>query len=422
MATPSRLKFGAFLAPHHPVGEHPTLQIHRDIELVTQLDRLGYDEFWCGEHHSSGWETIASPEMFLAAAAQVSHTIRLGTGVISLPYHHPFNVAQRIVQLDHMSRGRAIFGSGPGALPSDARTLGISPMVQRDRQDEAMGVILRMLRGERVSHECEWFTLRDAELQILPVQDDMPAATASSISPSGMQLAGKHGTGVLSIASTSSEGLTALPTQWEFAEESAAAHGQTVDRRNWRVLMSWHLAETREQARAEAVHGLHRWHNEYNVWTLGRPGATHVDDAWRLLDQVTATGSNGAGAAVVGTPDDLVAAIRSMQQITGGFGVVLGFAHDWANIEATRRSWDLVARYVVPELNGYTTGLRRSMQFVHDHQAELMMGAGAAIMDKIMAHDGAAQAMAITMQQMAEAAEARRSQSEFRPGAALPES
>lgn len=192
--------------------------------------------------------------MFLGAAAMRTGHIRLGTGVVSLPYHHPFNVAQRMVQLDHLSRGRAIFGSGPGALPSDARTLGIDPMTQRARQDEALGVIRRLLAGEdRFSHDSDWFTLRDAALQILPVQEEMPMVTASSISPSGMKLAGKYGIGVLSIASTSAEGLQALPTQWAFAEQAAAEHGQQVDRRNWRVLMSWHLAETREQARAEVV-------------------------------------------------------------------------------------------------------------------------------------------------------------------------
>ena len=144
----SKMNFGAFLAPHHPIGEHPMLQLQRDLDLVEQLDQLGIDEFWCGEHHSTGWEVIASPEMFLAAAAQRSHRIMLGTGVISLPYHHPFNVAQRMVQLDHMTGGRAIFGSGPGALPSDAFTLGIDPMTQRDRQDEALGVIRRLLAGD----------------------------------------------------------------------------------------------------------------------------------------------------------------------------------------------------------------------------------------------------------------------------------
>ena len=172
--------------------------------------------------------------------------------------------------------------------------------------------------------------------------------------------------------------------------------------------MAFHLAETREQARAEAVHGLHRWHNEYNVWTLGRPGAVAVDDPWDLLDRTTQGGAEGAGAAVVGTPDDLVAAIRHLHDITGGFGVVLGFAHDWANREATLRSWDLVARYVVPEINGLTTGLRASAQYLHDNQADLMGGASRAVMAKIMAHDGAAKAMATTMEQMQQRARTTR--------------
>ena len=184
----SRLGFGAFLAPHHPIGENPTLQFRRDLKFVEHLDELGFDEFWCGEHHSSGWEMIASPEMFLAAAGERTKRIKLATGVISLPYHNPYNVAQRMVQLDHMTGGRAIFGSGPGALPSDAYTLGIDPMTQRDRQDEAIGVIRRLFAGERVTHESDWFTLKDARLQLFPLQEDMPMVTASSISPSGMTL------------------------------------------------------------------------------------------------------------------------------------------------------------------------------------------------------------------------------------------
>ena len=239
-----RLRFGAFLAPHHPVGEHPMLQFRRDLDLVEQLDRLGYDEFWCGEHHSSGWEMIGSPEMFLAAAGERTKRIKLATGVVSLPYHHPFNVAQRMVQLDQMTGGRAIFGSGPGALASDAHTLGIDPMVQRDRQDEAIGVIRRLMRGERVSHESDWFMLRDAALQLLPLQDEMPFAVASQISPSGMTLAGKHGIGVISIGSLAEEGLNALPTQWGFAEQAAQKHG--TDRRSQGLARAAVLAHRRD--------------------------------------------------------------------------------------------------------------------------------------------------------------------------------
>jgi len=411
----ARMKFGAFLAPHHPLGENPTLQLQRDLQLVQHLDQLGYDEFWCGEHHSSGWEMIGSPELFLAAAGERTSRIMLGTGVVSLPYHHPFNVAQRIVQLDHQTRGRVIFGTGPGALPSDAWTLGIDPMKQRDRQDEALGVIIRLLRGEeRFSVESDWFTLRDAQLQILPLQEDMQMVAASSISPSGMQIAGKYGIGVISIASTSSEGLQALPTQWSFAEEAAAKNNKTVDRKNWRVLMSWHIAESRKDAEKEAKHGLQRWHNEYNVRVLGRPGAKRVEDADELLAQIAGRGAEGTGAAVVGTPDELVASIRELQQVTGGFGTVIGFAHDWADREATLRSWELFARYVMPEVNGFSENQKASAQFLVDNQKQLMAGAGAAIMAKITQNEKAAAAMAVTMKRMQEQPQG----GEWRPGAA----
>src|SRR6195952_536322 len=324
----ARLKFGAFLAPHHPIGEHPMLQFRRDLDFVEQIDALGFDEFWCGEHHSSGWEMIASPEMFLAAAGERTKRIKLGTGAVSLLYHQPLNVPQRIVQLDPMTGGRAIFGSGPGALASDAHTLGIDPMTQRDRQDEAIGIIRRLFAGERVTAKSEWFTLQDAALQLLPLQEEMPFAVASQISPSGMTLAGKHGIGIISIGSLSDEGLNALPTQWSFAEASAAKHGKTVDRKNWRVLLSWHIAETREKARVEARDGLMRHHNEYITATLQRPGAKPFKTPDQAVD-MTAFSDNAA--ATIGTPDDLVKRIKEVLAISGGFGTVVGFVHDWAN-------------------------------------------------------------------------------------------
>src|SRR4030088_2254406 len=319
-----RLGFGAFLAPHHPIGENPTLQFRRDLKFVEHLDELGYDEFWCGEHHSSGWEMIASPEMFLAAAGGRSKRIKLATGGVSLPYPHPFNVAQRMVQLDYMTGGRVIFGSGPGALASDAHTLEIDPMLLRDRQDEAIGIIRRLFRGERVTAKSDWFTLQDAALQLLPLQQEMPFAVASMISPSGMTLAGKHGIGIISIGSLSEEGLNALPTQWGFAEAAAAKHGQTVDRKNWRVLLSWHIAETREKAIAEARHGLLRHHNEYIVGTLQRPGAKPFSDPDEAVEK---TAFGDGAAATIGTPDDLVARIKSVIEVSGGFGTIVGFVH-----------------------------------------------------------------------------------------------
>ncbi len=392
----SRLGFGAFLAPHHPIGEHPMLQFRRDIALVEHLDNLGYDEFWCGEHHSSGWEMIASPEMFLAAAAERTKRIKLGTGVVSLPYHHPFNVAQRLVQLDWMSGGRAIFGSGPGALASDAHALGIDPMLLRDRQDEAIGIIRRLMKGERITYKGEWFELNDAALQLLPLQEEMPFAVASQISPSGMTLAGKYGIGIISIGSLSSEGLNALPTQWSFAEDAAKKAGTTVDRKNWRVLLSWHIAETREKAKEQARDGLLRHHNEYVYGTLQRPGLKPFADR----DEAVEKTAFGPGAvATIGTPDDLIARIKQVLDLSGGFGTVVGFVHDWANPENTMRSWDMVARYVVPEINGYMRKLRESREFVATNR-EYFDRAKQAVMAKITENAAAAEALKVTKSPM----------------------
>jgi limonene 1,2-monooxygenase len=384
------IKFGAFLAPHHPIGEHPTLQLQSDLDLVTQLDGLGYDEFWCGEHHSTGWEVIASPELFLAAAAERTARIKLGTGVVSLPYHHPFMVAQRMVQLDHQSHGRVIFGSGPGALPSDAHTLGMDPMLLRDRQDEAMGVIRRLFEGgERFTHDTDWFKLRDAKLQLLPYQKDMEFAVASLVSPSGMTLAGKHSAGVLSIGSMSQAGIQALPLQWSFAEESAKKHGKTVDRSNWRLVVSWHIAETRQEAREQARDGLLRHNNEYTVGTLAAGEGTIYKTA---DDAVDGTAFSENSTNVIGTPDDLVNRIRELYEITGGFGTVIGFVHDWASRENMRRSWDLIARYVIPEVNGMLDSYRESNKHVIANRGTWER-AGEAIRSKIMENERAKAAM-----------------------------
>ena len=215
---------------------------------------------------------------------------------------------------------------------------------------------------------------------------------ASQISPSGMTLAGKYGIGIISLGSMSTQGLMALPTQWGFAEDAAKKAGTTVSRSNWRVLLTWHIAETREQARREAGPGLMRWHNEYNVGTLQRPGLTAFSSPDEAVDK---TAFVDRAASAIGTPDDLVRIIKNLMEASGGVGAIIGFAHDWANPENTRRSWDMVARYVVPEINGYLDGLRKSQKFVIENRA-VFERAGQAVMAKIMENEKAAAALSLT--------------------------
>jgi limonene 1,2-monooxygenase len=340
------LKFGIFLAPFHRVGENPTLAIARDVELLEWLDWLGFDEAWIGEHHSAGWELVALPELVIAAAAERTKHIRLGTGVTSLPYHHPFLVAQRFVQLDHMTRGRAMMGCGPGALTSDAYMLGIEPSTQRPRMLEAMDAIMRLLKCEEpVTMKTDWFELNDARLHLRPYTDPhFEIAVASTITPFGMIAAGTHGVGVLSIGAGLPGGPEALGTQWKIAEETAAKHGKTMDRKTWRVVVNAHIAEDDEQALAEVKKGERVETQTYFEDTLGRPPG-RADDPLREGVKM--------GTTLVGSPETVVKGIhRLLEYSQGGFGGILFRAHEWANREQTLRSYELFARYVMPVFQG----------------------------------------------------------------------
>jgi limonene 1,2-monooxygenase len=340
------MKFGIFLAPFHRVGENPTLAISRDVELLEWLDWLGYDEAWIGEHHSAGWELIALPELIIAAAAERTKHIKLGTGVTSLPYHHPFMVAQRFVQLDHMTRGRAMMGCGPGALTSDAYMLGIEPSTQRPRMLEAMDAIMRLLKCEEpVTMKTDWFEMRDARLHLAPYSDPhFEIAVASTITPFGMIAAGTHGVGVLSIGAGLPGGPEALASQWKIAEDTAAKHGKTMDRKNWRVVVNAHIAEDDEQALREVKKGERIETQTYFEDTLGRPPG-RADDP--LRDGVK------MGTTLVGSPETVIKGIsRLLEYSQGGFGGILFRAHEWANREQTLRSYELFARYVMPHFQG----------------------------------------------------------------------
>lgn len=339
--TPTYLRSGIFLAPFHALDENPTLAIERDIELIQHLDRLGYHEAWIGEHHSGGFEIIAAPEVFIATVAERTRHIRLGTGVVSLPYHNPFILADRMVLLDHLTRGRAMFGVGPGALVHDAKKIGIEAADQRPYMNRALDTIVRLLHGETVTETTDWYRLVDARLQ-LPCysQPVMEMAVAASRSPVGALAAGRHGIGMLSIGGTSPEAMKQHARNWATYEEQAAEHGKTADRRNWRLVSMFHIAETREQARANVRFGLERFAQYFrDVGTFPIVPAGIGDAYEYLLDNQ---------AACIGTPDDAIAYITQLLEGAGGFGSILELAHNWADFPATLRHFELMARYVLP--------------------------------------------------------------------------
>jgi limonene 1,2-monooxygenase len=360
------LKFGIFLAPFHRLGDNPTLAMARDLELIEWLDYLGYDEAWIGEHHSAGWEIIALPELAIAAAAERTRNIKLGTGVTSLPYHHPFLVAQRFVQLDHMTRGRVMLGCGPGALPSDAYMLGIDPVALRRRMVESLDAIIQLLRGdEPVTVKTDWFELREARLHLAPYSDPcFPIAVASTITPFGMMAAGRHGLGVLSIGAGIPGGPEALAKQWRIAEETAEQHGARMNRKDWRVVVSAHVAEDDEEALRDVGAGERVETTTYFEDTLGREPGLSKDP---LRDGVR------AGTTLVGSPDTVIKGIERLVELSeGGFGGVMFRAHEWADREKTWKSYELFARYVMPHFQAAAAPLAASNEWVRTNRKKVL--------------------------------------------------
>ncbi|HEX7886249.1 MAG TPA: LLM class flavin-dependent oxidoreductase [Phenylobacterium sp.] len=373
-----RLRFGAFIAPFHPVDENPTLAIQRDLELVQHMDELGFEEAWIGEHHSAGYELIASPEVFIAAAAERTKHIRLGTGVSSLPYHHPLMLADRINQLDHMTRGRVMFGVGPGALISDAMMMGIPAAAQRDRMDEALDCLVRLLRGEVVTHKSDWFELNQARLQMTPYsRPSVEIAVASQVSPTGARAAGRHGLGLLSIGATGQAGFNALASNWHIACDLAADNGKAMDRQAWRLVGPMHIAPTREQALEDVRFGLEKWVYYFREIANLPVVPEGPDPVQAMMD---------TGFAVIGTPDDAAARIQQLVDESGGFGAFLLMDTNWAPWAQKKQSYELFARYVAPRFQQLNDNRDASMAWVGQNKADFTGQTIAAMGARIAQH------------------------------------
>jgi len=363
-----RLRFGIFMAPFHPAGENPTLALERDLDLIAHLDKLGYDEAWIGEHHSAGSEIIASPEIFIATAAERTRHIKLGTGVISVAYHNPYMVAERAVLLDHLTRGRFMLGMGPGSLPTDAIMLGLDPTETRPLLEEGVDVILKLLRGEEpVTSQTKMWNLVDARLHLRPYSEPLfDVAVPAVASPSGPRLAGRYGIGLLSIGATQSEGFDLLGLHWGVMEERAAKYETIADRNQWRLVGMMHIAETKEQAYKNVEFGIAQWFNYFQKVAAFPQMAVAGDNVREMIDFV-----NESGLGSIGTADMACEQIERLTKQSGGFGSYLQLAHEWANPVATHRSYELIAQRVMPEFQGQASSTLNAKARAVDSRPEL---------------------------------------------------
>jgi limonene 1,2-monooxygenase len=368
------MRFGAFVAPFHAqAGQNPTLALHRDVELVQLLDRLGFDEVWFGEHHSGATEIIASPEVFCAYLAPLTQRIKLGTGAVSLPFHNPLWVAERAILLDHLTRGRFMLGIGPGILNTDATMIGLDPKELRHHLVEDLPVLMHLLRSdEPISAKTARYELVDAQLQLDPYSD-FEVALTSMMSANGPTLAGRYGLGLLQLSGLTTEGMQVLPDHLSVMAKEAEVAGAQLPDRGVRVVGIMHLAETRDQAIKDIEYGLDAYFN-YTQDVIG--GATVAGRSlssrleW-VLD---------AGRALVGTPAEAIERLEELDEVSGGqVGAFLHWSQEWASPEATNHSYELFARHVVPAFQGTTRRLDQARTWAVDNRDRLRAIAGSGV-------------------------------------------
>jgi limonene 1,2-monooxygenase len=350
-SAPQRLRFGIFMAPFHKPGINPTLALQSDLELVQWLDRSGYDEVWFGEHHSAGTEISASPEIMMAVAAERTRHIKLGTGVVSVSYHNPLWVAERLVLLDHLTRGRVMLGVGPGSLPTDGIMIGINQSQTRGLLEDGLSVVMKLLTTEEpVTLKNERWDLREARLHLRPYSNPVfDVAVAAVASPTGAKLAGRHGIGMLSVGATTAAGFDMLALHWDVLTAEAKAHGKATDRSKWRLVGLCHIAETKEQAYRDVEYGIEHWFRYFQQVAAFPQMAVAGNSVGEMIEFI-----NASGLGAIGMPEACAAQIeRLWQQSGGGFGAYLTLAHNWANPQATLRSYELIAREVMPQFQGH---------------------------------------------------------------------
>ena len=270
---------------------------------------------------------------------------------MSVSYHNPYMVAERAVLLDHLTRGRFMLGLGPGALPTDATMIGLDQSQTRALLEDATDIIVKLLTtDEPVTFKNDRWDLRGARLHLRPYSQPLfDLAVAAVASPSGPRLAGKHGLGLLSIGATQAAGFDLLALHWDVMEERAATFGSTVSRDAWRLVGLCHIAETKEQAYKEVEYGIVQWF-DYFQHTAAFPQMA-VGDGQVPREMIDFVNQSGLGA--IATPDECSVQIdRLMKQSNGGFGAYLALAHEWANPEATKKSFELIARHVMPQFQG----------------------------------------------------------------------
>lgn len=356
---PHDLSFSVFQMPELRPETNWTLYLDNMVEEAKLAERLGFDEYWVGEHHSAGHETVPNPLMMLARIAEATDSIRLGPATVNLTYniHDPFHVAEQLAFLDQLSHGRAMYGYGAGALPRDMAMFDVDFERQKDIMWEAIDVIETYLTAdEPTDFNGEFFQYEDLLVQLPSLQESPQSAVAGLSSRGSFTGAIKGGHRPLCLgfspleAPENPEALSLRDMRTAIVE-AAEEIGRDPDDalRDWGIGREVYVAESKEQAIDDVYRGVEEYY-EY-LFDLGEGDLVHLakTHADQTEDDLTVEWMIENFPFIIGSPEDCVKQIKALQREVGPFGYLIINSHDWYLPERKwRASLELFAEEVMP--------------------------------------------------------------------------
>jgi alkanesulfonate monooxygenase SsuD/methylene tetrahydromethanopterin reductase-like flavin-dependent oxidoreductase (luciferase family) len=330
-----------------------------ELRLAELADQLGYDSLWAVEHHFDDYAMCPDNVVFLANAAGRTQRVKLGTGAVILPWNNPLRVAEKMIMLDILSGGRAIFGMGRGLSRTEYAPFGVPMSESRARFDEAAAMIVQALETGWIEGDGPYYPTPRTQLRPSPPRSFRGRLYCVAGSPDSVTSCVALGASLLTIVTQPVPNL--MPVFTSYRDQYRAAHG-TAPPIGLNVNMYCH--EDAEVARERSLLYVHRFfasnvrHYEFTGEHFAQiEGYQRYDEIARAFRQmgVEAAADAYAACALSGTPDQILAKIAGIKEVLGSFELTVLPSFGGMPYDQAEQSLELFAKEVMPgarELQG----------------------------------------------------------------------
>ena len=324
-----------------------------ELRLAALADELGYDSLWAVEHHFDDYAMCPDNVVLLANVAGRTQRLKLGTGAVILPWNNPLRVAEKMIMLDILSGGRAIFGMGRGLSRTEYVPFGIPMSESRGRFDEAAAMIVEALETGWIEGKGPYYPLPRTQLRPSPPRSFRGRLYCVAGSPDSVRSCVSIGASLLTIVTQPVANL--MPVFTSYREQYLAAHG--VDAPPIGLNMNMYCHQDAEVASERALLYVHRFfgsnvrHYEFTGEHFAQiEGYQRYDDIARVFRQigVDAAADAYAACALSGTPEQILEKIAGIKQVLGSFELTVLPSFGGMPYDQAEQSLQLFASEVMP--------------------------------------------------------------------------